>query len=88
MPEVTTSTRTDVRSIGSAAAVERFDGATITVYPDGPALVRGRFRLQDELGNEVETNRATIALCRCGKSRLHPICDGTHKALPAELRPS
>jgi Iron-binding zinc finger CDGSH type len=88
MSEVTTPTRTYTASSGRAAAVERFDGATITVYPDGPALVRGRFRLQDELGNEVETDRATIALCRCGKSRLHPICDGTHKALPAELRPN
>jgi hypothetical protein len=65
----------------------RFDGATITIYPEGPALVRGRFRLRDELGDEIENHRSTIALCRCGKSRLHPICDGTHKALPPELRP-
>ena len=24
-------------------------------------------------------DRETIALCRCGKSRLRPFCDGTHK---------
>jgi hypothetical protein len=87
MTEVTNRTRTDEDSIGRVDAVERFEGATITVYPEGPALVRGRYRLLDELGNEIENRRSTIALCRCGASRLHPICDGTHTALPAELRP-
>jgi len=27
----------------------------------------------------VPRNRQTLALCRCGKSRLAPFCDGTHK---------
>lgn len=87
MADVADPIRTDEDSIGRVDAIERFDGATISVYPEGPALVRGRFRLRDELGNEIENRRSTIALCRCGKSRLHPICDGTHAALPAELRP-
>jgi hypothetical protein len=86
MPEAANPMQTSERPIAYDPA-ERFEGATVTVYPEGPALLRGRFRLQDELGNEIEHDRSTIALCRCGKSRLHPICDGTHKALPVDLRP-
>ena len=51
----------------------------ITPYRDGPLLVRGPFRLQTQDGEEIEVRRRTVALCRCGKSRLRPFCDGTHK---------
>src|SRR4051794_22879834 len=53
--------------------------AVITPYRDGPLLVRGPFRLVDQDGREIEVQRTTIALCRCGKSRTRPLCDGTHK---------
>ncbi len=58
--------------------------ATITPYPDGPYLVRGDFAVQDQDGNEVPLERRTIALCRCGKSRIRPFCDGTHKLIGFE----
>lgn len=48
-------------------------------YRDGPVLVRGAARLLDENGLEIEHRRNPVALCRCGKSRLRPFCDGTHK---------
>ena len=51
----------------------------ITPYRDGPLLVRGDFRLQDQDGNEIDRGRETIALCRCGRSRNRPFCDGSHK---------
>jgi CDGSH-type Zn-finger protein len=54
---------------------------TITPYPDGPYLVRGDFVVTDQQGNELPTERRTIALCRCGKSRMRPFCDGTHKLI-------
>jgi len=54
------------------------DEALITPYRDGPLLVRGPFRIQDQEGREIEVGRETVALCRCGKSRLRPFCDGTH----------
>ena len=54
------------------------DDVVITSYRDGPLLVRGPFRLQDQDGNEIEVGRKTVALCRCGKSRIRPFCDGTH----------
>jgi CDGSH-type Zn-finger protein len=53
--------------------------AEITPYRDGPLLVRGDFTLRDQNGKEIQTGRDTIALCRCGKSRIRPFCDGTHK---------
>ena len=54
-------------------------GATITPYRDGPLIVRGDFRLVDQDGVEIDPGRATIALCRCGKSGIKPFCDGSHK---------
>ena len=55
------------------------DEVVITPYRDGPLLVRGPFRLQDQDGNPIELGRETVALCRCGKSRIRPFCDGSHK---------
>jgi CDGSH-type Zn-finger protein len=51
----------------------------ITPYRDGPLVIRGPVRLVDQDGLEIEVDRATIALCRCGRSRRRPFCDGTHK---------
>ncbi len=51
----------------------------VTPYRDGPYLIRGGFELTDQDGNVIETGRRTIALCRCGRSRTRPFCDGTHK---------
>jgi CDGSH-type Zn-finger protein len=52
----------------------------IRAYPDGPLLVRGPFVLRDADGAAVPVRRRTVALCRCGRSRGLPFCDGTHKA--------
>jgi CDGSH-type Zn-finger protein len=54
-------------------------GVTITPYRDGPLLVRGPFTLRDQDGDEIEAERDVVALCRCGKSRLRPFCDGSHQ---------
>jgi CDGSH-type Zn-finger protein len=55
--------------------------ARITPYRDGPLVVRGPFVLVDQDGNEIEVHQRTIALCRCGRSRRKPFCDGMHKAV-------
>ena len=52
--------------------------AEIRQYPEGPFLVRGPIRLLGEDGQEIEILRRVVALCRCGRSRLQPLCDGTH----------
>lgn len=51
---------------------------SITVYPDGPLLVRGVAIVAPD-GTPIPNPRHTVALCRCGKSSLKPWCDGTHK---------
>ena len=53
--------------------------ASIEPCKDGPYLIRGDFELRDERGEKVELRRATVALCRCGRSQIKPFCDGTHK---------
>jgi CDGSH-type Zn-finger protein len=56
-------------------------GTRVTPYRNGPYLVRGEFELTDQDGQVIETRRGTIALCRCGASRMKPFCDGTHKSI-------
>ena len=56
----------------------------ISPHRDGPLIVRGPFRLLDEDGGELDLRRRTVALCRCGRSRIAPFCDGTHKILGFE----
>jgi CDGSH-type Zn-finger protein len=51
----------------------------ITIYPDGPMLLRGEATIVLPDGEMLERRRRVIALCRCGHSSLSPLCDGTHK---------
>jgi CDGSH-type Zn-finger protein len=59
----------------------------ITPYRDGPLIVRGRFRLQEADGGPGQMVRGPVALCRCGKSRTKPFCDGTHKLIGFRTEP-
>jgi CDGSH-type Zn-finger protein len=53
-------------------------GAVISVYEDGPLIVRGDFALADQDGQPIPAGRRTVALCRCGRSAIKPFCDGSH----------
>jgi CDGSH-type Zn-finger protein len=57
------------------------DTVIITPYRDGPLLVRGPIELTGSDGRAVDRPRDVVALCRCGKSRVRPFCDGTHKLI-------
>jgi CDGSH-type Zn-finger protein len=57
--------------------------ATVTMYPDGPLIVRGDFEVRTVEGETV-VDRRTVALCRCGRSAAKPFCDGSHSAGPAQ----
>jgi CDGSH-type Zn-finger protein len=54
---------------------------TVTPYRDGPYLLRGPFTIRDQDGVEIANSRRVVALCRCGKSRTRPFCDGTHRLI-------
>lgn len=52
----------------------------MTLKPNGPILVEGKFDLIDSQGNAIalDPNKPAFALCRCGLSSRKPFCDGTH----------
>ncbi|MBC8314027.1 MAG: CDGSH iron-sulfur domain-containing protein [Bacteroidetes bacterium] len=47
----------------------------VQITKDGPILVKGTIELNDDDHPESEDH---YALCRCGKSRNKPFCDGQH----------
>ena len=49
----------------------------ITLLPTGPAIIEGDFIFVDEEAHTKECTE-TITLCRCGKSKNMPYCDGSH----------
>ena len=51
----------------------------ITVFDNGPLLVKGETTLKDAQGNSYNLEGDTFALCRCGNSANKPYCDGSHK---------
>lgn len=58
------------------------DPITIKVRKDGPLVVLGPIRLIDHEGNEIaipQTEKQNVVLCRCGRSRNRPFCDGAHR---------
>lgn len=57
---------------------DRDDRVSIVAYRDGPLIVRGPVDLRDQDGAPIQAGRDPIALCRCGRSRIRPFCDGTH----------
>ncbi|MBS9375696.1 CDGSH iron-sulfur domain-containing protein [Rhodococcus sp. B50] len=47
----------------------------------GPALVEGPVRIVAEDGAETVSDRFVVAVCRCHRSALYPLCDTSHRAL-------
>lgn len=56
-----------------------FDRAiTIRTMQDGPYVINGSFYLERENGVKTKFN-GTVSVCRCGKTKLPPFCDGSHR---------
>ena len=50
----------------------------INIIENGPILVKGETIVTK--GGEKVTVGENYALCRCGKSKNQPMCDGAHKS--------
>ncbi|MCF8571962.1 CDGSH iron-sulfur domain-containing protein [Gordonia sp. HY002] len=57
-------------------AVEK---VTVFPCPGGPLLVRGPISVSNPDGSAFTPTRQTVAFCRCGRSTISPMCDGSHK---------
>ncbi|MFZ1669886.1 MAG: CDGSH iron-sulfur domain-containing protein [Candidatus Nanopelagicales bacterium] len=51
---------------------------TVMECPGGPVLMR---RDDGADPDGIFNGRPVVAICRCGKSKLFPLCDATHKFL-------
>jgi CDGSH-type Zn-finger protein len=54
---------------------------TIRCRENGPLLVQGPVKVVDHLGKEftLPSGKEFVALCRCGRSKNRPFCDGSHR---------
>jgi hypothetical protein len=69
----------DIARIGDRLAVGQSGSMRIRVHPEGPVLLRGAEVVVEADGSWARCHRSTLALCRCGRSRLGAFCDGTHR---------
>lgn len=53
------------------------DHNSVTVFANGPLLLRGDVRVLDADGNTLAKD-TRVALCRCGAAKNKPFCDGSH----------
>jgi CDGSH-type Zn-finger protein len=66
--------------------VEPFFEKSISVTEDpgkevsGPLWVKGGLPIESAEGHAYEV-RNRVTLCRCGRSHIKPLCDGTHKVI-------
>ncbi|WP_406109241.1 CDGSH iron-sulfur domain-containing protein [Streptomyces sp. NBC_01003] len=51
----------------------------VTVDPDGPLLVEGPVKVVVDDGAVFVSQRFTVAICTCRRSRNYPWCDTSHR---------
>lgn len=57
----------------------------ISMVKDGPLLVNGPVRILDSDGKSIRECESMV-LCRCGKTKNPPFCDGSHMVEEEEQR--
>jgi CDGSH-type Zn-finger protein len=68
------------RSIIREEINESDASANIKVIENGPLIINGKFFIERENGTKSKFN-GTVSICRCGRSKLPPFCDGSHRNL-------
>jgi len=56
----------------------------IEIIENGPAIVTGKCIITDKKTGKVSETKNVFALCRCGKTKNRPFCDGSHVMNPFE----
>lgn len=51
----------------------------VRVVPGGPILVEGPVEVDLPDGTRVRSDRPTVALCACRRSKRYPLCDTSHR---------
>lgn len=51
----------------------------VTVTKEGPMLIEGPVEVVLDDGSTVRSDRFTVALCTCRRSRTYPWCDTSHR---------
>jgi len=51
----------------------------VRLVANGPIRIKGPCVLYDESGELIKTGGDTLFLCRCGKTKRVPFCDGSHR---------
>ena len=76
----------EVVRVGDRLVIGQAGSVRVRVYPGGPVLVSGADEVLERDGSRVGCARATVAICRCHKSRLRIFCDGTHRFMTTNSR--
>ncbi|MFE4258858.1 CDGSH iron-sulfur domain-containing protein [Streptomyces sp. NPDC056883] len=58
---------------------ERRAARRVAVDPQGPVLVEGPVEVVLDDGSVVRSDRFTVAVCTCRRSRTYPWCDTSHR---------
>lgn len=51
----------------------------VRMVKNGPLMVEGPVEIEMPDGRIVESNRTTVALCMCKRSKTFPLCDTSHR---------
>jgi uncharacterized Fe-S cluster protein YjdI len=63
---------------GSLHSPSEASRAEVRLLANGPIQIKGLCELYDESGALLKTSDA-LYLCRCGKTKKPPFCDGSHR---------
>lgn len=51
----------------------------VQIIPNGPILIPGPVSIEMPNGRVVESDRFTVAVCACRRSKNYPLCDTSHR---------